>query len=107
MVSHTAEHGIQTQHQGASCPQHSNLISLPLNPLECAKFHSFTFRTIRHDTNGVPLQPAMMAKERRNVTPGAGLRCRQVERLRFDTAGFAQSDNEVPSFFATAFSIFL
>ena len=31
MVSHAAEHGVQTQHQGASCSQHSNLIRLPLN----------------------------------------------------------------------------
>src|SRR5262245_56827342 len=27
------------QHQGVSCPQHSNLICLPLNPLECEKVY--------------------------------------------------------------------
>jgi hypothetical protein len=36
MVSHAAEHGVQTQHQGANCSQHSNLIRLPLNAMECA-----------------------------------------------------------------------
>ena len=34
-----------------------------------AKFHSLALGTIRHDTNGGPLQPAMIAKERGNVTP--------------------------------------
>jgi hypothetical protein len=39
MVSHAAEHGAQTQHQGASCSQHSNLIRLPLNAMECVIFY--------------------------------------------------------------------
>jgi hypothetical protein len=37
MVSHTAEHGIQTQHQGASCPQHSNLISIVHAGVACTR----------------------------------------------------------------------
>jgi hypothetical protein len=40
----------------------------------------------------------MIAKERGNVTPLSRLGGRQVERVRFDTAGFTQSHNEVPSF---------
>jgi hypothetical protein len=36
-----------------------------------AIFHALAFRPIRHHTNGFPLQPAMIAKERGNVTPGA------------------------------------
>jgi len=36
-----------------------------------AKFHSLAFSPIRHDTNGFPLQPAMIAKEGGNVTPGS------------------------------------
>ena len=37
MVSHTAEHGLQTQHQGASYPQHSNLISIVHAGVACTR----------------------------------------------------------------------
>jgi hypothetical protein len=40
----------------------------------------------------------MIAKERGNVTPLSRRGGRQGERFRFDTAGFPQSHNEVPSF---------
>jgi hypothetical protein len=38
MASHAAAPGLQTQYQGASRSQHSNLIRLPLNPMECGFF---------------------------------------------------------------------
>src|ERR687887_761421 len=34
-----------------------------------AKFHSLRLGAIRHETNGLPLQPAMIAKEQGNRTP--------------------------------------
>src|SRR2546427_5661794 len=39
MTNHAAKHGVQMQHQGASCFQHSNLIRLPRNPREWGKCH--------------------------------------------------------------------
>ena len=34
-----------------------------------AKFHSLAFGASRHETHGVPLQPAMIAKEQGHLTP--------------------------------------
>src|SRR6478735_10244204 len=34
-----------------------------------AKLHALAFPTLRHHTNSCPLSPAMIAKERGNVTP--------------------------------------
>jgi hypothetical protein len=53
---------------------------------------------MRHDPHGCPLSPAVMAKERGNVTPLAGFGRRQGERFRLHTAGFTQSNNEIPPF---------
>src|SRR5262249_32569913 len=39
-----------------------------------------------------------MAKERGNVTPLSGFGRRQAERFRLHTAGFPQSNNEIPPF---------
>ena len=39
-----------------------------------------------------------MAKERGNGTPLSGFGRRQVERFRLHTAGFTQSNNEIPPF---------
>ena len=66
------------------------------NRVSDAKFHSLTFRPIRHDPNGVPLEPAMMAKEHGNVTPLLRLGRGQGEHCRFHTTGFTQGDNEMP-----------
>src|SRR4029453_337161 len=63
-----------------------------------AKVHSLAFVPTRRQTNGVPLEPAMTTEKRVDVAPllrGGGA---QSERFRFDTAGFAQGDNEVPAF---------
>ena len=63
-----------------------------------AKIHSLAFVATRRQTNGVPLEPAMTTEKRVDVAPL--LRCGgcQVERFRFDTAGFTQGNNEVPAF---------
>jgi hypothetical protein len=53
---------------------------------------------MRHDTYGVPLQPAMIAKERADVTPLLRRGCRQGDRLRCDTACFPSGNNAVPMF---------
>jgi hypothetical protein len=66
------------------------------NRVSGAKLHSLTFRPIRRDTNGLPLEPAVMAKERGNVTPLLRLGRGQGEHGRFHTAGFTQGDNEMP-----------
>jgi hypothetical protein len=54
--------------------------------------------SIRFEPNGFPLEPAMIAKERRNATPLLGLGCREVESLGFDTTGFAQCHQALPLF---------
>ena len=51
---------------------------------------------IRRDTNGLPLEPAVIAKERGNRRPLLRLGRGEVEQYRFHTAGFTQSDNEMP-----------
>ena len=66
------------------------------NRVSGAKLHSLTLRPIRRDTNGLPLEPAVMAKERGNVTPLLRLGCGQDEHGRFHTAGFPQGDNKMP-----------
>ena len=66
------------------------------NRVSDAKFHSLTFRPIRHDPNGVPLEPAMIAKEHGNVTPLLRLGRGEIEPFGFHTAGFAQGHNELP-----------
>ena len=53
---------------------------------------------MRRQTNGVPLEPAMTAEKRVNVAPLLRGEGGQSQRFRFDTAGFAQGDNEVPTF---------
>ena len=62
-----------------------------------AKIHSRAFVPARLETNGVPLEPAMTTEKRVHVQPS--LRCGAVqrERGRFDTAGFAKGDDEVPT----------
>ena len=66
------------------------------NRVSGAKLHSLTLCSIRRDTNGLPLEPAMIVKERSNVTPLLRLGRGQVEQGRFHTAGFAQGYNEMP-----------
>ena len=51
---------------------------------------------MRRDTNGLPLSPAVIAKERGNRRPLLRLGRSEVEHGRFHTAGFAQGDNELP-----------
>src|SRR6266446_8927138 len=51
---------------------------------------------MRHDTNGLPLEPAMLAKERGNVTPWLRLGRGQGACWRCHTAGFPQGDHEMP-----------
>src|SRR6266571_1225940 len=62
-----------------------------------AKVHSLAFVSTRRQTNGVPLEPAMTTEKRVNVAPLLRFRGAQSERLRFDTAGLTQGDNEVPA----------
>ena len=66
------------------------------NRVSDAKCHSLMLGTIRHDPDGFPLEPTVMAKERGNVTPLLGLGRGQVERLRLHTAGFTQGHNALP-----------
>src|SRR5258708_4429430 len=73
----------------------SHQLDLPLiaqisNRVSGAKLHSLTLRPMRCDTNGVPLEPAVMAKERGNVTPLVRLGRGQGEHCGFHTAGFPQ-----------------
>src|SRR5215467_14313297 len=63
-----------------------------------AKVHSLTFVATRRQTNGVPLEPAMTTEKCVDVAPLSRWGGREIERFRFDTAGFAQGDNEVPAF---------
>src|SRR5215470_4673380 len=63
-----------------------------------AKVHSLTFVATRRQTNGVPLEPAMTTEKCVDVAPLSRWGGREIERFRFDTAGFAQGDNEVPVF---------
>src|SRR6266436_3346656 len=63
-----------------------------------AKVHSLAFVPTRRQTNGVPLEPAMTTEKRVDVAPLLRGKGAQRERFRFDTAGFAQGDNEVPAF---------
>src|SRR5215470_8201870 len=62
-----------------------------------AKVHSLAFVATRRQTNGVPLEPAMTTEKRVDVTPLPGGRGGQIERFRFDAAGFTQGNNEVPA----------
>src|SRR5712691_538638 len=62
-----------------------------------AKVHSLAFVPTRRQTNGVPLDPAMTTEKRVNVAPLLRFGSTQSERLRFDTAGLTQGDNEVPA----------
>ena len=66
------------------------------NGVSGATLHSLPLRPIRQDTNGLPLEPAMIAEKRGNVTPLLRLGCGQGECWRFHTAGFPQGDNEMP-----------
>src|SRR5438132_4441660 len=63
-----------------------------------AKVPSLAFVPTRRQTNGVPLEPAMTTEKRVDVAPLLRWEGAQSERFRFDTAGFAQGDNEVPAF---------
>src|SRR4051812_21325286 len=54
-----------------------------------ANVHSLAFVPTRRQTNGVPLKPAMTTEKRGNVTPLPRGRGGQIERFRFDAAGFA------------------
>src|SRR6266487_2793433 len=63
-----------------------------------AKVHSLAFVPTRRQTNSVPLEPAMTTEKRVDVAPLLRWGGAQRERFRFDTAGFAQGDNEVPAF---------
>jgi hypothetical protein len=51
---------------------------------------------MRHDPNGFPLEPALMAKEPGNVTPLLRLGRGEIEPFGFHTAGFAQGHHELP-----------
>src|SRR5215471_6228309 len=62
-----------------------------------AKVHSLAFVPIRPQTNGVPLEPAMTAEKRVHMQPILRFGAAQIERGRFDTAGFAQGDDKVPA----------
>src|SRR3989475_6094784 len=62
-----------------------------------AKVHSLAFVPTRRQTNGVPLEPAMMTEKCVNVAPLLRCGSAQSERLRLNTAGLTQSDNEVPA----------
>src|SRR5919204_5455466 len=62
-----------------------------------AKVYARAFVATRRQTNGVPLEPAMMTEKRVDVAPLSRLRGGERERFRFDTASFTQSDNEVPA----------
>src|SRR6266704_1454044 len=61
-----------------------------------AKVHSLAFVPTRRQTNGVPLEPAMTTEKRVDVAPLSRGRGGEIERFRFDAAGFTQGDNEVP-----------
>src|SRR6266704_6867879 len=61
-----------------------------------AKVHSLAFVSTRRQTNGVPLEPAMTTEKRVDVAPLSRGRGGEIERFRFDAAGFTQGDNEVP-----------
>src|SRR5713101_5463201 len=63
-----------------------------------AKVHSLACVPTRRQTNGVPLEPAMMTEKCVNVAPLLRCGSAQSERLRLNTAGLTQSDNEVPAF---------
>src|SRR5262247_677585 len=62
-----------------------------------AKVHSRAFVPARLETNGVPLEPAMTTEKRVHVKPRLRCGAAQIERGRFDTAGFAKGDDEVPA----------
>ncbi len=62
-----------------------------------AKVHSRAFVPARLETNGVPLEPAMTTEKRVHVQPMLRCGAAQRERGRFDTAGFAKGDDEVPT----------
>ena len=66
------------------------------NRVSGAKLHSLTFGAIRGKSNGLPLEPAMIAKEHGNATPLLGLGRQQIEPLGFDTSGFAHCHQELP-----------
>jgi hypothetical protein len=53
---------------------------------------------MRHDPQGCPLAPAVLAKERSPVPPRSGFGRRPGERFRLHTAGFPQSNNAMPPF---------
>src|SRR4029434_2188452 len=61
-----------------------------------AKVHSLAFVPTRRQTNGVPLEPAMTTEKRVDVAPLSRFGGGEIERFRFDAAGFTQGDNEVP-----------
>src|SRR5215475_5231630 len=63
-----------------------------------AKVHSLAFVPTRRQTNGVPLEPAMTTEKRVDVAPLSRFGGGEIERFRFDAAGFTQGDNEVPAF---------
>ena len=46
--------------------------------------------------NGLPLEPAVIAKERGNMHPLLRLGCGARAHRRLHTAGFAQGDQEMP-----------
>src|SRR5499433_4487371 len=58
-----------------------------------ANVHSLAFVPTRRQTNGVPLEPAMMTEKHVDVAPLSRLRGGEIERVRFDAARFAQGDN--------------
>jgi hypothetical protein len=68
------------------------------NRVSAAKRQTLSLSPIRHDPNGCPLSPAVMAKERSNVTPLSGCGRRQGERFRLHTAGFPPRNNAMPPF---------
>jgi hypothetical protein len=73
-----------------------------------ANVRSLAFVPMRRETHGVPLEPAMTAEKRVDVTPLLRVRGSQSERLGLDAAGFPQGQNAVPALVANGrFDLFV
>ena len=66
------------------------------NRMSDAKHHSLGLASIRHDPDGLPLEPAVLSKESCHMRPLLRLGGALVEGVGFDASRFAQSDDKGP-----------
>jgi len=79
----------------------TNQLDLPhraeiAHELSGAKINSLPFRTIRSNTNSLPLEPAMIPEKISHLDPTLRLRGVCISLFGLHTSGFAQGDNEGP-----------